>query len=488
VSAAPNSRTARATIALRDALLRRLPEEGPVLALGALPVAYAPARPGVERRELDDTAGIEPGALAPGAWSAILLGAQPGTPWAETIDRVRGALAPQGRLLVIVPGGAGAGAQAQSELVGAVYEAGFCLLREEEVELDAAATDESGRRGGAALLEARPDSYVVRSFRPGDEEPILGLFAASFSPPRGLDHWRWKYRDNPFGALAISCAFAPDGALVAHYAAYPVPFRRSRGATATSLLCHQVGDTMTDRRYRDVGRGNTSLLARTARHFYARRCEGRVAWNYGFNTGNIQRFSELFVGARKVWDLELWSCRAAELRLADARRFRPYRVSRVDRLDAAFDDLFERVAAEHGLLVERRRPYLEWRYLRCPDRDYWLLRVDQGSRLRGWAVFLRAGDRLLWGDALFDPDHPEALSAALRSAIAIPGAEVDGGARVEGWFSRHPPWWPERLAALGFAAAPDPQDLGMVFVPFLECPDDELRQRYYLTMGDGDLF
>src|SRR6185503_17648930 len=121
---------------------------------------------------------------------------------------------------------------------------------------------------------------------------------------------------------------------------------------------------MTDRRHRHVGRGRTSLLGRTARHFYARRCEGKVAFNYGFNTGNIQRFSQLFVGARKVWDLDLWGCRIADLRLDAPRRLRPYRVSRVDRTDSSFDLLFERVAGHFGLLVERRRPYLDWRYLR----------------------------------------------------------------------------------------------------------------------------
>jgi hypothetical protein len=278
-----------------------------------------------------------------------------------------------------------------------------------------------------------------------------------------------------------------------------VRFRRSHRRVGETLLCHQVGDTMTDRRFRHVGRGGTSLLARTARHFYATRCDGRVAFNYGFNTGNIQRFSELFVGARKVWDIELRRCRLTDLELAPARRFRPYRASRAARLDAAFDDLFEQVSPHYGLLVERRRAYLEWRYLRCPDRDYHLVRVDRGSRLVGWGVVRADGDRLLLGDALFDPEHPAAVSALLRHAVAIdaeapaeagaaPPAVAGGDRRIEGWFSRHPPWWNEWLAALGFSSVAEPQHLGMVFVPFLECPDHELATGYYLAMGDSDLF
>ena len=375
-----------------------------------------------------------------------------------------------------------------SAAVGALLEARFRLVHEETVALDPG----RGARATALVLEARPDQHVVRSYREGDEAAIVRLFAESFSPDRGLAHWRWKYRDNPFGTLAISCAFGPDGELVAHYAAYPVPFRRSRAGAAETVLCHQVGDTMTDRRHRHVGRGKTSLLGRTARHFYARHCEGRVAFNYGFNTGNIQRFSELFVGARKVWDIELWSCRAGDLSLAAPRRFRPYRVTRIDRLGADADDFFERVAPRYGLLVERRRPYLEWRYLRCPDVEYRLYRVDRGRHLVGWGVVRAEGERLLLGDALFDPEHPDAVSALLREASGLGDGDDAGAAaterRIEGWFSPHPAWWRERLVALGFTAAPEPHGLGMVFVPFLECPQRELESGYYLTMGDSDLF
>ena len=88
-----------------------------------------------------------------------------------------------------------------------------------------------GRIAASVVIEARVDEHVVRSYRDGDESAILRLFEQSFSPGRGLEHWRWKYRDNPFGTLAISVAIAPGGELVAHYAAYPVPFRRSRAGT-----------------------------------------------------------------------------------------------------------------------------------------------------------------------------------------------------------------------------------------------------------------
>ena len=160
----------------------------------------------------------------------------------------------------------------------------------------------TARSGGTPtrfrLLRARRDGYVVRSYREGDEEMILGLFADSFGVKRSLSHWSWKYLENPRGGPRVSLAFAPTGELVAQYSAYPV---RWRGLPAhLPSDGHQVGDTMTRKNARAGGRGPSSLLARTARHFYLTHCRGRIAFNYGFNTGNINKFSRRFLGAGAV--------------------------------------------------------------------------------------------------------------------------------------------------------------------------------------------
>jgi hypothetical protein len=87
------------------------------------------------------------------------------------------------------------------------------------------------------------------------------------------------------------------------YAGYTVPFRlfgAERTARSRDLLAHQIGDTMTDPSVRHLGRGPTSVLGRTALHFYETFCEGRVAFNYGFNVANIQKFSLRFLRSDRV--------------------------------------------------------------------------------------------------------------------------------------------------------------------------------------------
>lgn len=383
----------------------------------------------------------------------------------------------KGRLIVGKRTDAGAPATNSSELVVVLSEAGFVVLP---------AKAHSGG-GDPQWLVARRDDYVVREYRPGDEFQILAIFQGSFFVQRSRERWRWEYQDNPYGNLHISAAFAGDGQLVAHYAGYPVRFWC--GGERMPLAALQIGDTMTLPAVRSVGRGPTSLLARTARHFYARYCEGRVAFNYGFNTGNIQRFSMSFVGARRLEDLPYHRLALPAPRLAVASgllaRFAGWRESRVDEFDERWDALFARIAPAYGMLIERDATYLDWRYRRCPGTDYFIAACERRGRLAGWAVFRRREERVQWVDALIDPAQPQAIARLLAFALAAP--ENRGVRAVEAWISARPAWWRPLFTELGFVAEPEPNALGMVFVPFAIDPEDEMRRSLFYMMGDSDL-
>src|SRR6185295_18593706 len=137
-----------------------------------------------------------------------------------------------------------------------------------------------------------------------------------------------------------------------------------------------IGDIMTDRSVRQVGRGPTSILARTAEGFYEAFCRGKVAFNYGFTTDS--RRQRLLRG----WQLEL-----------------------VKDVGLEFDDFFARVAPAYRFLVRRDARYLRWRYLDCPDVSYFIVAIRKWRRLVGWSVFGVRDSRLSWGDALFDPRY-----------------------------------------------------------------------------------
>ncbi|MEM6795225.1 MAG: GNAT family N-acetyltransferase [Acidobacteriota bacterium] len=343
------------------------------------------------------------------------------------------------------------------------------------------------RRGWAVLeefpfhdahwIKARHDGYVVRASQPADTDDILGLFARSFHNERSLEHWEWKYRKNPWGQDLITIARSAEGELAAHYAGYPVPFWNDEAKEA--LLGLQIGDTMTDPRFRRAGRGVTSLLGRCFRHFFARNCDEQVAFNYGFNTGKIRRFNFQFIKGKLAHKVTY------RRRDAAAPGGGGYRVAPVSELDRSFDLFFEKVAPTYGFLVRRDASWLSWRYLECPDDPpFRIYAAFRRKRLVAWSVFRRRGDQLTWADALADPKHAAAADDLLRAGLAGAGAGIR---EVVAWFPQHPEHWSSALEGLGFEIVPEPDDLGLIFLPFGRSDSAQLLSRCYYTLGDGDL-
>lgn len=327
--------------------------------------------------------------------------------------------------------------------------------------------------------------FTSRAFRPGDEEQILQLFHRAFPhASRSVEHFRWKYQRNPYGNERIALTFDESGQLVAQYAGYPVAMVDD----GREFLANQIGDIMTDRSVRQVGRGPTSMLAHTAQHFYDLFCRGKVAFNYGFTTDSHRQLSVRFLGSDAV--------EPAPYRIRDLVRNPIEPITRRERLlggwqlqlvnDAGpeFDDFFARVAPAYRFLVRRDARYLRWRYLECLDVSYFIVAVRKWRRLVGWSVFGVRGSRLSWGDALFDPRYPQAAGVLLRHVV--PGYPVD---RIDGWFPARPEWFDRVLHQLQFESKPDPQDLSLMCVPF-DLPDASMRiaERLYYTYGDSDLF
>ena len=109
------------------------------------------------------------------------------------------------------------------------------------------------------------------------------------------------------------------------------------------------------------------------------------------------------------------------------------------------------------------------------------------DRLAGWSVFRYRKDQreiLSWGDALFDPRRPAAVPLLLAHVLA----EHRTARAIDLWLTSRPAWWAERVRGLGFEPRPEPEDLGLVFVPFGFDPEQDFRADLYYMMGDTDLF
>lgn len=333
--------------------------------------------------------------------------------------------------------------------------------------------------------------YTIRAYQPGDETAILELFERAFHHRRDLAHWWWKYRGAPDGGLRISVAVDGEGRVVAHYAGYPVRFYRAGGEAPEILIAHQIGDTMTLPEARGVGRRSTSLLARTARLFYEEFCAGRVAFNYGFNVGGIQKFSMRLLNAQRIESVPFRVReRPAGPRPAPGRWRRfidGLTVETVEAVDESWDEFFRDVAPAYSFLVVRDSRYVRWRYLERPDVPYLVLAVRRRGKLVCWGVFARRQGMLTWGDALVHPDHVDTVAVLLDAAAAHPLAR--GARGVQGWFPARPAWFASALDGLGLHIEPEPQNLGLMCVSW-QAPEAAawMRGELYYTYGDSDLY
>jgi SAM-dependent methyltransferase len=343
---------------------------------------------------------------------------------------------------------------------------------------------------GYDIVVCRKDNVFIRSYRENDEASILPMFREIFQNSRTLEHWNWKYRDNPFGRHHIVEAFSENGELAAHFAGYPIPFYRAD--MRSDIPSVQGGDTMTHPAFRSSGRGPTSLLSRTAAVFYDRFCNGVVPFIYGFNTGTIRKFGERFlqyeylpeapyhvrdvIAGREHW-IE-----------AISRRLKGVTVRSIHTVGPEFDAFFDRAAGHYGLLVKRNSRYLRWRYLDCPDRIHRMAAVFRRGKMTGWGVFSVRENTLIWGDALCDPEYIEDMAVLLDDVVNAV-CEQSPVSRIAAWFSPMPVWWTDWLKEQGFVIIEEPNHLAPCFKRFSDdFTIDTFGKHLYYTMGDSDLF
>lgn len=75
----------------------------------------------------------------------------------------------------------------------------------------------------SAVKEILPKHWITRSYRQGDEHEILDLWRRVFQQERSLDHWYWKFKNNPYlGAHAALACTNDEGKIVGHYSGIPI--------------------------------------------------------------------------------------------------------------------------------------------------------------------------------------------------------------------------------------------------------------------------
>jgi len=326
--------------------------------------------------------------------------------------------------------------------------------------------------------------WIIRPYRRGDEAEILGLFQRVFGVERSLEHWRWKFLQNPAGRCFMRLAETPSGELVGQYAGLPVHMAWG----AKTLVFTQIIDVMVDPRFR-AGLKRPGLFSALANRYIGDYGGlDKVSGGYGFPTPLALR-----IGRRVAGYTPLHPVIGLVRDLSRADHCRPpwgarlFRVEEVDRYGEEIDRLWERMRPALAVATVRDARYLNWRYADCPDiRHHRFAAFHRLSGAPAGMAILRLwvrGERVA---ALMDwlaSSRAVALAVLARCEEIARGAGMD---RLEVWF---PPYaLPFRLfQELGFR----PEATIYEFVALPTSPEVSLewaKDRWYYTMGDSDIY
>lgn len=250
----------------------------------------------------------------------------------------------------------------------------------------------------------------MRIYEPGDEEGIVDLLSVGFSGwPNfdlkcdSVDHWKWKYLDNPYGKISIAVALDSEKIIGCVHTGY-----RKINVDGQIILGGQAMDGVIHPDYR--GKGVYNLVHKLMNN---KRQKDGVIIGTGITRNPIiieralrrgtLRFPHAVLSMYRIQDVDLHlKMRAPEVSwikktgYKGLQFFQTLYSTRIrdddfdvlvggyfdDRVDVFWDDLKDK----YSFIVERNLDYLTWRYSDLRGGKYDTIQVFQDGVLVGYSV------------------------------------------------------------------------------------------------------
>lgn len=289
----------------------------------------------------------------------------------------------------------------------------------------------------------------TRPYEKGDEVEIVSLLKRVFEnwprfdlTPSSLDHWRWKYEDNPPKMKVVAVAESGGKIVGSHHGIYS---RVKIGDK--SVLAQQGTDLAVDKDFRGKG-----LYAKMQVVKDQLAVEAGATLGYGLSTnpivvGKLHERNLPFpspvqhmVNIRDI-DLHLKNSdypdeikkKYGYLGISGLNSMRNkfkskissdsgIQISEIGRFDEKIDRFWMEVKLGYYFIIERDREYLNWRYCDKRGGDYKLLQATENERVTGYIVLRlnRINKEYPRGyivDLLTLPGRLEVADALIRKAV-----------------------------------------------------------------------
>jgi hypothetical protein len=326
-----------------------------------------------------------------------------------------------------------------------------------------------------------------RFYKEGDEKAINDSFNEIFGTNRSIDAWRWKYINSPYGLYTISLAFV-NGEIAAQYSGYGIKVDQNINGEVKTYFAYHTGDKMTVPKFRSIGFGKKSLIARVCQNFCKDASEKNITLAYGFVTDVSRAIGKRILGYDMIKNVEYYVAEFNKINLNInffKSIFRKYNVVKNDTLDSDFDNFYHKALMKHNVLLRKDLKYLQWRYFQHPDIQYEFYSIYDNSQLIGWFVYRKFDDIVLIGDLL---SIKYELSFKVFLKYLYDQKKINGSTKIAFWFGNSTKT--EKIFNnLGFVKEREPNDLTIVNLQIDKKFDNiKLSNLWHFTKGDSDLF
>lgn len=318
---------------------------------------------------------------------------------------------------------------------------------------------------GFIELNEKTQEISFRHHRKGDEVLITRLFEEVFGDTMTVEQWRWKYEGQGFLNQKSFVATNEDGRIIGHFGGIPLRMWFKDKV----IVGYQGADVMVDEKYRGLP-NRRGLYSNICRLFY----ENLPSFVYGFSNLDHLRLGMLlgfFEKAIEVNDITIYTTKHV---------IPLYNLEMMDWEDSKIDTLWNEVYRSLGWSIVRNTAFLKWRYEHNPFRYYRLygLRRRFIKGILGWVVMREVNDDEFWlMDMIFKDEHLEYL---LKTIISM--AYKQGKKKIVLWLSSR---YHDRLRSMGGEFFRRGTYItNCIWVKM--CESDEMREKFYYTMGDTD--
>ena len=291
--------------------------------------------------------------------------------------------------------------------------------------------------------------FTVRLYRPGDELEIVSLLQLTFGgwphldmKCSSLDHWRWKYGDNPAEPMCITVAISQNEIIGCQHS---VQNRIKIGdevflcGIVSDLAVHpdfrrmRVHTRMTEVRTEFKKKTGISLTYFMSGNPIVINAYSKKRPQFPHSVQNLVRIRDISAHLKAIPEKNAWLMKlgfhvvnfrndlrnAFRIPVSQSPGLSVYNVSRFDDRIVEF---WKQVSTNYSFIVERSRDYLNWRYCDTRAGDFVVKTAEEDGRLLGYSVLkinkhLRDYPIGFIVDLLTLPDRLDAVEILVADAV-----------------------------------------------------------------------